>query len=383
MGDNNFEYRLLSNNVFPFNAPSAFSGGPENPVPWNFRLSPSGQLNIGNFFVHLRVEGGAGQVAASRAGNTYFESTPSGTLSRDTILPNYVERFDPSDKTDTLRANLALRSLMMGYNFDRDWSLRFGRHRYEVGPLETAFMTNSLAQATHYSNLYLPYGYLGAEVRYDRNRENNFDQVIRRAMLSFSMIQGAENLPTSGYLGILQGQITFAQSFNDSEQRTALNDPRFSLMGYVGFRGNQLPATHPENILDPGTAFGWGLGAVYEQGWWTLGLELVSQESSWIRSNHLEASQERFQESLFMLLRPDKFRIRAAYSWLKRADVLGNNPYDPPAGQSEQHWEINAGYEVFPGILPLLFYMGANGSNDSMHVGGIGLLTSLGGMISL
>ena len=314
-------------------------------------------------------------MAASPAGNTFFESAPSSTLSRDTFIPNYVRRFDPNDKTDTFRANFSIRSLMIGYNFNRDWSLRFGRNRYEVGALETTFMTNSLAQATHYSLLYLPYGWLGGEVRYDRNRENDYSQSVRRAMLSLNVINGAENLPVMGYLATLQGQITFARAFEHPEERSAVNDPRFSLIGYAAVRGNQLPAVKPENVQDPGTALGAGLGFVYEQNWWMLGLEFAWQRSSWTRTNHLDAFSERSQESIFVMLRPDRFRIRAAFTALNRADASGANPYDSPTGQSEQHWELNAGYEVLPGVSPSLFYMGATGYNYSMHMGGIGLLT--------
>jgi len=363
MGDH-FEYRLTSLSVLPFNAPAG-----AGPLPWGTRLSPSGQWDVGNFSLHLRLEGGAAQASASPAGSAYFESNPSGTISRDTLIPNYVRRPDPNERDDTLRANAALRGLWLGYRFNRDWSLRFGRNRYEVGPLESTFMTQSFSQASHYANLYLPYGWLGGEIRFDRERSG---ETLRRSLVTLSVMNGAEHL--GGALGVLQFNqvIAFAPG---------AEAPRLSLMGYVGWRSNP---EQPDNarIVDSGQAWGLGFGSVFEYAWFLGGASFVYQDSHWGNRNGLSAGQERSEETFFAVARPGRFRMRAAISWLEREDWAGMNPFDTAgAGQSEKHWELNFGYEVLPGVAATLGYIGMNRDNATVHMGFLGLQTYYEGRI--
>ena len=361
MGDG-FEYRLTSWNQLPFNHPEGAD------LPVGTRLSPSLKFEWKGIFSELRFEGGAAQAAATPLGANYFESTPSSTLTNKTF-GCYV--YEPKDAKDTFRANACVRGAELGYHFNSDWLIRAGRRRYEVTEYENMTMANAYSAVPHWANVYIPYGWLGAEVRYDRVREN---ETFRRVMFNTAIMNGAE----SGYLGLLQGFTSFALD----EGKSA---PQLSLTAYGILRGNPPPSPPNPDIAENGTAHGEGFATQYSQGIFSGGLGFNHQTSSFKNKNGLNGSQDRDEFTTFLDVHPSipggVLRFRGAFSWLTRKDEGAKNPYDPPAGHSEYHTEWTVSYHPVDGVQLSLGYLGGFGETFSTHMAFLGLLTTYKGLI--
>ncbi|MFO1519980.1 MAG: hypothetical protein U1F57_10015 [bacterium] len=361
-----FQFRLPSIGVLPFTTPPGGSG-----IPWGIRLSPGATLNLGGFTTELRLEGGASNFATTPIGFNFFDSTPSSTIT-DHAFANWV--YQPRDPHDTLRANFGVRTFTLGYRFGEDFSIRIGRHRYDVTEVESAFMnsTDSAArsaaprlygQETKWSHLNIPYGWFGGEIRYDRQRAN---ESLRRFLIASSIINGADG----GFFLNTQLLASFALAQGNDA-------PRITLAGDVAYRSN--PPTLVPDTSDPGSAHGESVGLLFDYGIFTGGLHYGHQYSSWVNRAGLDGSQERSSESLLLDFHPGSFRFHGVLSWLQRADGKAINPYDPPGGQSEIETELAAGYQVVNGLQFSLGYLGSFGPTQSAHLLFLGVQTSFSG----
>jgi hypothetical protein len=350
------EYKLVSWNQLPFNAPEGAD------LPWGFRLSPGARLNLGDFFSELRFEGGAARAATTPIGDNYFEATPSSTLSNK-VFGCYV--YTPTDAKDTQRANFCVRGLLVGYKFSPDFQIRLGRNRYEVTEYESMFMANSFGHTPHWANVYIPYGWLGGELRFDQKHEEG---TFRRLMASAGIMNGADG----GYLAILQGLSTIALS----EEKSA---PKFTLTAYGIIRGN--PNVTDPKITDPGSTNGEGFGIQYDHGLFSGGMGFNHQLSTWQTVAGLEGSQARDEVTTFANVHPESFMIRGAFSHLVRLDEKGENASNPPQGLAESRLETTVSYLPVKGIQLSLGYIGAYSSNVTTHMGFLGALTTYEGLV--
>jgi hypothetical protein len=350
MGDG-FEYRLTSLNVLPFNAPTGAD------LPWGFRWMPSLRLSLSDFFAEVRVEGGAARAAATPIGDNYFETTPSSTLSAQ-AFGCWV--YTPSDAHDTQRGNFCVRALNLGYRIGSDFQVRFGRSRYEVTEYEQMFMANAYAATPHFANLYIPYGWLGGELRFDQRRET---ETVRRLMFSAAMMDGADG----GFLGI--AQFYLGLGFGQGPHST-----RLSLTAYAGLRSN--PHSTDPDVVDTGMAHGEGAGFQFDYDFFSAGLGVAHQFSSWRNRAGLEPFQERGEGTFFLDFHPGSFRFRGSISDLFRADFQGRYAFDPPSGQSEFKTEWLVGYHPVTGVLISLGYIGAFGAHLSENIVFLGVQTT-------
>ncbi|MFO1519960.1 MAG: hypothetical protein U1F57_09910 [bacterium] len=361
MGDG-FEYRLTGWGQLPFNTPN---GSPS--LPLGIRLSPSARLEYSGFFAEVRLEGGAAQAATTPIGDNYFEATPSSTLSNHALG---CWTYTPADANDTLRGNFCIRGLLAGYRIG-DFQFRFGRNRYEVTEYENMFMANAFGATPHWANLYIPYGWLGGDIRMDRQREN---ETLRRLMIGVSMMNGVD----AGYLGMLQSTAVLALAPGNSA-------PRFTFTGYVGLRGNPPPNPPNPSVADFGMAHGEGLGVQFDYSLFTAGIGYNHQFSGWRTTAGLDGGQERSEETMFADLHPgdglSRFRFRGSFSWLQRTDMKGANPYDPPASQTEYRTEWTASWLPTNGLQISLGYLGAFGNNFASHQVFLGMLSTFGGSV--
>jgi hypothetical protein len=329
-------------------------------------LSPAAIVTYKGFFSEFRFEGGAAKTAASPAGANYFESTPSSTLTNQTFA---CWVYTPKDSTDLLKANACVRGLELGYHFNKDFLVRFGRRRYEVTEYENMTMANAYTSASHWANVYIPYGWLGGEVRFDRQREN---ETLRRLMFNVAAMNGAP----SGYLALLQGATTVAFA----EGKDA---PRLTFSAYGILRGNPPPSPANPDIIDNGTANGEGVILQYDHGIFSGGAGFNHQSSSWKNKTAPNGFQTRDEETLYADVHPWRFRIRGAVSWLQRGDQSGKNVFDPAAAQSEVHTEWTFSYQFVEGVQVSLGYVGAFGDKLSQptHIGFLGFLTTYKGLV--
>lgn len=356
--DYSLELRFNSTSVLPFPAPEG------SEIPWGIRMLPGARLNVKDFFLDFRLEGGAAYNGVSPIGANYFFSQPSGAMSDAGSGGAWVNR--PDDPESPMRGNFGVNSLSAGFRFARDFQIRFGRFRYEQTEGELTTTANTFIGQSNYANVTIPLHWLGGEFRWDRRRE---DGAVRRLLLSAAAMNGADETA----MGVFQGMITLGLGEGSAA-------PRLSLHAHGEVRSN--PQNEDRTLTDTGLTHGEGLGIYFDYDWFQAGYNFNYRFGSSHESLRLENTDERHQNTLFVDFHPDRWRFRGAISFLNQAQAHDAGLH-PATARTETHTEIYAGYHPVDGLLLAVGYRGIYGDEGGTHMGFLGIRTSFNGVIPL
>lgn len=298
--------------------------------PLGFKLEGGLGLEYEPVFLELQLEGAYHDTGASPLGVDHYDVTTPLNF--------------------TLSGGLAIRD---------SFYLRLGRYHYEKTEVEGLLTNRAYSVAANFANITPDLGILGGEALYQVNNEDGHLRQFKTNVAYFSSRDRS-------HFGIFEGVATFA--FEDNR-----DSPTLSLAAY----GTIQPEAEATSFkAKDGLVHGQGLATSLQAGIFTGTLGFTHRFGAF----QATAVEERSAFSVAMMLAPENFLFRGAYSWITQS-ASADTDASPPLASSENHLEFSVGYYPNESFLLSAGYRGIQGEAYASNQIFLGLQTSFSGAI--
>ena len=323
MGDE-FRWNISGMGVAPANFEN------ETSYPWGFKLETGLGLQYEPVFIEAGFEGSVHDIDASPLGIDHYDMTPPLNF--------------------TLSGGLAIRDAFF---------LRLGRYHYEKTEVEGLLTNRAYSTAANFANTVPDLGIFGAEALY---QISNDDGALRELKTNLAYFASQDR----SHLGILEGLVTFG--LEDHSDAATL-----SLAAY----GTIQPEAQANSFKSQnGIVHGQGLAASLDHGIFSGVFGFTHRYGAFLNA----AVEERSAVTLALMLTPENFLLRGAYSWISQSITLDSES-EPPTASSENHLEISAGYYPSDSFLISAGYRGVHSETYASNQIFLGIQTSFSGAL--
>ncbi|HKY62447.1 MAG TPA: hypothetical protein VJR29_03430 [bacterium] len=323
MGDE-FRWNIAGVGVLPANFQDTTT------YPLGFKLEGGLGLEYEPVFLEGGLEGSLHDVDASPLGVDHYDLTPPFNF--------------------TLSGGLAIRD---------SFYLRLGRHHYEKTEVEGLLTNRAYSVAANFANIVPDLGIFGGEALY---HIDNDEGTLRELKTNVAYLKSKDR----SHFGILEGLVTLG--LEDHSEA-----PTLTLAAY----GTVQPEAEATSFKSqPGLVHGQGIGAALEYGMFSGVFGFTHRYGGFQGS----AVEERSAVTLALMLAPDNFLFRGAYSWITQS-TTADSEANPPIAISENHLEFSAGYYPSESFLLSMGYRGVHGQYYASNQVFLGLQTAFSGAV--
>lgn len=317
---------------------------------WNIAgmgVVPAAFEDVTTYPLGFKLEGGLGLQYEP----VFLETTLEGSLHDVGASPLGVDHYDVTTPLNfTLSGGLAIRD---------SFYLRLGRHHYEKTEVEGMLTHRAFSTAANFANTVPELGIFGGEALYHIDNDEGGLRELKTNVAYFSS-------KDRSHFGIIEGLVTLGLE-NHSEAPT---------LTFAAFGTIQPEAEASIVKARDGLVHGQGLAGSFDHGIFSGALGFTHRYGGFSSA----ASEELSVVTLAIMLAPENFLFRGAYSWITQSTTADSEAH-PPIAQSENHLEFSVGYYPSESFLLAAGYRGAHGDRYASNQIFLGMQTSFAGAV--